>query len=212
MLGRRRSKPEGVNIKPLSNLYRGTMVEEKITLDKKVFRTLASDTRISILKSLDVRRKMLAELAKELGMSPSTVKEHMESLRKAGLVVLKDDGHKWKYYELTRDGKNILHPGDTKIWVILSLSGLAFLVTAYDLASGFITQNAGFLSKAGDALRGGGELVSESAPAAAPQTLMTSATAPLPYFNIIGLVLFAAIFSITLGYYMGARKLWKMDF
>jgi DNA-binding transcriptional ArsR family regulator len=186
----------------------GTMVEEKITLDKKVFRTLASDTRISILKSLDVRRKMLAELAKELGMSPSTVKEHMESLRKAGLVILKDDGHKWKYYELTRSGKNILHPGDMKVWVILSLSAVAFLATAYDLASGFLTQNVGLLSKANDALRGG-ELLTEAAPSAAP---IAGPAAQLPYFNIIGLVLFAGIFSITLGYYLGARKLWKMDF
>jgi DNA-binding transcriptional ArsR family regulator len=184
------------------------MVEEKITLDRRTFRTLASGTRISILKSLDVRRKMLAELAKELGMSPSTVKEHMDSLRKAGLVVLKDDGHKWKYYELTRDGKNILHPGDTKIWVILSLSGLAFLVTAYDMVSGFISQNSQFMAKAGDALRGGEQLLTETAPAAAP----LGPASQLPYFNIMGLVLFAGIFFITLGYYMGARKLWKMDF
>jgi DNA-binding transcriptional ArsR family regulator len=84
------------------------MAEEKITLDREAFRSLASGTRISILKSLDQRRKMLTELAKELDMSPSTVKEHMDSLRKAGLVILKDDGHKWKYYELTRNGKNIL--------------------------------------------------------------------------------------------------------
>ena len=185
------------------------MTEEKITLNKKVFRTLASDTRISILKSLDVRRKMLAELSKELGMSPSTVKEHMDSLKKAGLVVLKDDGHKWKYYELTRDGKNILHPGDMKVWVILSLSGLAFLVTAYDMASGFLAQNAGLLSKASDALRGGEQMLTESAPAAAP---IAGPASQLPYFNIIGMVLFAGIFFITLGYYFGARKSWKMDF
>ncbi len=187
------------------------MPDEKITLDRKTFRTLASDTRVSILKSLDQRRKMLTELSKELKMSPSTVKEHMDSLKRADLVVLKDDGHKWKYYELTRHGKNILHPGDIKVWVILSLSGLAFLVTAYDMASGFLTQNAGFLSKAGDALRGGGELVSESAPAAGPAPLMASAAAPLPYFDIIGMVLFAGIFAAVLGYYMGARHKWRMD-
>jgi len=184
------------------------MAEEKITLDRKTFRTLASDTRVSILKSLDVRRKMLTELAKELKMSPSTVKEHMDSLRKAELVVLKDDGHKWKYYELTRQGKNILHPGDMKVWVILSLSGLAFLVTAYDMASGFLTQNAGFLSKASDAFRGGEEMLTESAPAAAP---LAGPAAQLPYFDIIGLVLFMGIFAATLGYYMGARHKWRMD-
>jgi len=186
------------------------MAEDKITLDRSTFRSLASDTRISILKSLDRRRKMLAELSKEMGMSPSTVKEHMDSLRKAGLVMLKDDGHKWKYYELTRDGRSILHPGDTKIWVVLSLSGLAFLVTAYDMVSGFLSQNAGFLTKAGDALRGGEQLVTESAPAAASGSAMAPA-AQLPYFSIIGLVLFAGIFALSLGYYMGTRKSWNLD-
>jgi DNA-binding transcriptional ArsR family regulator len=184
------------------------MAEEKITLDRKVFRSLASDSRISILKSLDVRRKMLTELAKELDMSPSTVKEHMDSLKKAGLVILKDDGHKWKYYELTRDGKNILHPGDTKIWVILSLSGLAFLATAYDTLTGFLMLAASeFKSGAPDALREVGGAVAPtaaSAPLAAP-------AAQLPYFDIMGLVLFAAIFALTLGYYLGGRKWWHLD-
>jgi DNA-binding transcriptional ArsR family regulator len=185
------------------------MAEEKITLDRRTFRTLASDTRISILKSLDVRRKMLTELAKEMDMSPSTVKEHMDSLRKAGLVNLKDDGHKWKYYELTRDGKNILHPGDMKVWVILSLSGLAFLVTAYDMVSGFLSQNAQFISKAGDAMRVGEQLVGEAAPTAAP---LAAPAAQLPYFNIIGLVLFAGIFALALGYYLGTKKSWNLSF
>jgi DNA-binding transcriptional ArsR family regulator len=183
-------------------------MEEKITLDKKVFRSLASDSRISILKSLDMRRKMLTELAKELDMSPSTVKEHMDSLRKAGLVILKDDGHKWKYYELTRDGKNILHPGDTKIWVILTLSGLAFLATAYDMLTGFLMLAASeFKSGAPDAFR---QVGGEAAPTAVSAPLAAPA-AQLPYFDIMGLVLFAVIFSITLGYYLGGRKWWHLD-
>jgi DNA-binding transcriptional ArsR family regulator len=188
-----------------SNCYRRNMPEEKITLDKKVFRSLASDTRISILKSLDVRRKMLTELAKELDMSPSTVKEHMESLRKAELVVLKDDGHKWKYYELTRDGKNILHPGDTKIWVILSLSAMAFIVTAYDMFTGSLMLAVSeFRSGAPDALK-------EIGGAAAPQAV-SAPVQQLPYFDVIGLVLFAGIFALALGYYLGTRKSWRLDF
>jgi DNA-binding transcriptional ArsR family regulator len=184
-----------------------TMAEDKITLDRKTFRSLASDTRISILKSLDRRRKMLAELSKELGMSPSTVKEHMDSLRHAGLVVLKDDGHKWKYYELTRDGKSILHPGETRIWVILSLSGLAFLVTAYDMLTGSL-MSAGSLFKSGapDALM---QAEREAAATAAP---LAGPAAQLPYFSIMGLVLFGAIFALALGYYLGTRKSWSLDF
>ena len=185
------------------------MAEEKITLDREAFKSLASDTRVSLLKSLDQRRKMLTELSKELGMSPSTVKEHMDSLKKAELVSLKDDGHKWKYYELTRKGKNILHPGDTRIWVVLSLSGLAFLVTAYDMFRETV-QLA--MSKTGDSvlrapdMLGAGEATPGAAPAALP------AIQQLPYFHIIGLVLFAAVFATMLGFYLGTRKSWNIRF
>ena len=100
--------------------------DEKITLDKKAFKTLASDTRIGILKSLGVRRKMLSELAKEHKMSVSTVSEHLGKLVDAELIRQVDDGHKWKYYELTRKGKAVLNPEEKKIWILLSLSLLAF--------------------------------------------------------------------------------------
>jgi DNA-binding transcriptional ArsR family regulator len=184
-------------------------MEEKITLDREAFKSLASDTRVSILKSLDMRRKMLTELSKELDMSPSTVKEHMDSLRKADLVVLKDDGHKWKYYELTRNGKNILHPGDTKVWILLSLSGLAFFVTVYDMFRGSV----GFAASQSKSITplltsGAGDLAAESAPA--PMALAPAAT--LPYMHIIGLVLFAGIFAVTLGFYLGKRKISWPDF
>lgn len=106
------------------------MEDEKITLDRESFRALASDTRVSIIKSLGRRRKMLTELSKELGMSPSTVKEHMDSLSKAGLAIMIDDGHKWKYYELTSKGKNVLNPGQTKVWIMLSISIVGMLVAS----------------------------------------------------------------------------------
>jgi len=109
------------------------MDDEKITLDMKSFKALASESRVTILKSLNKRRKMLTELSKELDMSPSTVKEHMVNLSKAGLVVQIDDGHKWKYYELTRAGKDILSPDETRVWVILGLSAVALIFTSWDL-------------------------------------------------------------------------------
>jgi len=111
--------------------------EEKITLDKNTFKTLASDTRVGILKSLTVRRKTLSELSKEYGMSVSTVKEHLDKLSNAGLIEQKDDGHKWKYYELTRKGKGVLNPGEKKIWVLLSVSAIAALSIGFDAFTGF---------------------------------------------------------------------------
>lgn len=114
--------------------------DEKITIDRKTFKTLASDTRIGILKSLGRRRKTLSELAKEHKMSVSTVKEHLDNLVGAELIVQIDDGHKWKYYELTRKGRAVLNPEEKKIWILLSLSLLAIVAAASDAISGVISR------------------------------------------------------------------------
>ncbi len=115
-------------------------MEEKITLDRETFKALASDTRVSILKSLHKRRKTLTELSKQFEMSPSTIKEHLDSLSNAGLVVQKDEGHKWKYYELTSKGKNIVTPSETKVLVVLAVSVVGVFVTVFDLLRNLQTQ------------------------------------------------------------------------
>ncbi|MBM3304216.1 MAG: winged helix-turn-helix transcriptional regulator, partial [Candidatus Aenigmarchaeota archaeon] len=112
-------------------------IDDRITLDRKAFKALSSDRRVAILKSLGRRRKMLAELSSELGMSPSTMKEHMDSLVGSGLVAKIDDGHKWKYYELTRAGRNVVSPGETRIWVIIGISAFALLLSGYGYLGGF---------------------------------------------------------------------------
>ncbi len=101
------------------------MDEDKIILDKQSFEALAVDTRIKILKSLRERRKTLSEISEEQKMSPSGIKEHLETLENAGLVVKKDDGHKWKYYELTKKGAQIVAPKELRVWIMLSISMIA---------------------------------------------------------------------------------------
>ncbi len=188
-------------------------MEDKITLDRESFRSLASETRVSILKSLDRRRKTLTELSKQFGMSPSTVKEHMDNLCAAELAVQVDEGHKWKYYELTRKGKNVLHPEYTKIWILLSASVLAFIGIFYDMlrvsgqAMMFAAERAApaadGLSKAvEEAPLAGGEALSQTVAQAAPQAL--------PYMHIIGLVAFAVILGSCISYLAIGRKSMKV--
>ncbi|MFP4111701.1 MAG: winged helix-turn-helix domain-containing protein [Candidatus Woesearchaeota archaeon] len=114
--------------------------EEKIVLDQKTFKALAVDTRVEILKELSKRRKTQSEMADVLGLSVATVKEHMDKMAEAGLVKQKDEGRKWKYYDLTEKGRCLLYPERKKIWVILvSL----FFVAALSL---FTTFNDIYLS------------------------------------------------------------------
>jgi DNA-binding transcriptional ArsR family regulator len=182
-------------------------MEEKITLDKESFRSLASETRISILKSLDRRRKMLTELSKELGMSPSTVKEHMDNLCSAGLTVQIDDGHKWKYYELTRKGGNILHPHETRIWIILSASVLGVVGIFYDMLTG-ASQSLMTAAKAGgDTLAR--TPMTEAVPAGAGVQAVSSLPM-LPVVHIAALMILSVLIGACAAYMvLGRRKMLK---
>lgn len=105
------------------------MDDDKIVLDRKSFEALAVDTRVKILKSLKARRKTLTEIAKEEGMSVSGIKEHLSILESVGLIEKIDDGHKWKYYELTKKGREVVGPKEVKVLIVLSTSILALLVS-----------------------------------------------------------------------------------
>lgn len=104
-------------------------MEEKITIERDVFKALASDTRIEILKFLDKRRHTQSELAVSLKLSVPTVKEHLDAMGKAGLVKQIDEGYKWKYYELTEKSKCILDPERKKVWILLGFWFVAAIGT-----------------------------------------------------------------------------------
>ncbi|MBD3210359.1 ArsR family transcriptional regulator [Candidatus Micrarchaeota archaeon] len=110
-------------------------MEDKIVLDRKSFEALAAESRVRILKALKQRRKTLSEISKELEMSVSGTKEHLQNLEDAGLIQKMDDGHKWKYYELTKKGKGVVGPKELKVWILLSLSTVALVVSMFSLLS-----------------------------------------------------------------------------
>ena len=101
---------------------------DKITLDREVFKALASDTRLEILKALDVRQKTVTELAKELELNKATVFEHLEKLEAVGLIQkLDNEDRKWVYWQLTWTGRRLLHPEKITLAILLSTSGAALL-------------------------------------------------------------------------------------
>ena len=193
-------------------------VDDKITLDRKSFEALAADTRVRILKFLAERRKTLSELAAQLGLSPSTVKEHMVVLQEADLVSLSDEGRKWKYYELTWKGRNIVQPRELRIWIVLSISMLAMIAALFNFYSKLSvrTQAIGQVMKAGD--ENAGEMMAGAAaegarsamveqvmeaPAAAPAPIEPTAAVDLAGTLLPDLVLMLAaamLFGVLLGY------------
>jgi DNA-binding transcriptional ArsR family regulator len=116
-------------------LFGEEYMQKQIILDEESFKVLSSDTRIKILKNLKLRRHTLSELSKNLSLKTSTIKEHCDVLRKAKLIEQIDEGRKWKYYELTENGKKIVAPklyDDLQVLItlcatIIIFSGILFL-------------------------------------------------------------------------------------
>lgn len=97
------------------------MTDDKITLDRKILRALSSDTRINILKSLNIRPMTVSELSRILNLPKSTIHENLEKLIDAGLVKKrKSEGRKRVYYELTEKGRRLLLSHKTRIILLLS--------------------------------------------------------------------------------------------
>lgn len=97
-------------------------MDGRIVLDDKSFKALSADSRIGILKSLNERRRTLSELSQKLDLGNSTIKEHCDILVDAELIKQIDEGRKWKYYELTSKGKQIITPSlmeEVKVLIVL---------------------------------------------------------------------------------------------
>lgn len=186
------------------------MDDDTITLDKGAFKALASDTRVGILKSLGIRRKTLSELAREHGMSVSTIKEHLDNLSGVGLVEQKDEGHKWKYYELTRKGRGVLNPEERKIWILLSISALALLGTGLDMATGFFSRAllSGVTLGTDSMMRGAEPLAKagEAASAPAAGTVAGAAVQAIPWIHIAFLLVFAGLSGLFVFKILRSRK------
>lgn len=107
----------------------------ELKLDKQTFKALSNETRVEVLKALEIRRHTQSELAESLDVSVPTIKEHLDALVKAGLIERFEEGRKWKYYGLTSKGKGILQPEELKIWIVLSLFVFSAVGSAVSFAN-----------------------------------------------------------------------------
>ena len=110
-----------------------------IVLTKDTFEVLASETRLTILKTLNERRMTITELADNLGLAKSTIHHHLQKLTGAGFVAADGDGHAWVYYALTPEGRALLQPhGSARVRIILT-AGLASLAGGVCALAAFLT-------------------------------------------------------------------------
>jgi len=108
----------------------------KVTLDMNTFKALASDTRLDILRALDGKKMSLKDIEKATRLNKATLHEHLQKLNEAGLVKRKErEGHKWVYYKLTWKGEGLLHPENTRIVVMFSITFVSLLLAVMLLVS-----------------------------------------------------------------------------
>ncbi|MBP2133869.1 putative transcriptional regulator [Methanomicrobium sp. W14] len=100
----------------------------EIKLSKEDLFALSSDVRASLLKLIDKKSYTLTELSYELGLSKSTVHQHIAQLIHSEFIEA-DESRKWHPYTLTIKAKRILHP-DNRYKIILLL-GATFCTAAF---------------------------------------------------------------------------------
>ena len=95
----------------------------KVSLDLDSFKALASETRLDILRTLDGKKMSLKDITKATNLHKMTLYEHLNKLVTAGFIKrIEREGHKWVYYKLTWKGASLLHPENTKIVVMFSIT------------------------------------------------------------------------------------------
>ena len=95
----------------------------KVNLDIESFKALASETRLDILRVLDGKKMSLNEITKATNLHKMTLHEHLSKLTSAGFIKrIEREGHKWVYYKLSWKGQGLLHPENTRIVVMFSMT------------------------------------------------------------------------------------------
>lgn len=196
----------------------------EITLTVNEFRALSSNTRVHILKLLKERNHTLSELSAKLQMASPTIKQHLDTLIESEIVEQMDEGRKWKYYSLTRKGKNILEPVQTNVMILIGVSAIALMAVMYVFVSTslYVGSVAHYYETSELGSSGLGFPMKETSPPIVSSEdkqplekeeitteegeLITVIYSPLDFNQLILFLLIAVCIAMVFGYLLGKRK------
>jgi len=75
--------------------------------DARIFKALADENRLSVLKLLQGGEKCACVLLEELNITQPTLSHHMKLLCDSGIVNYRKEG-KWMHYSISAEGKEHL--------------------------------------------------------------------------------------------------------
>ena len=78
-------------------------MENKYTLNSRVFKALCDENRLMILEMLQTGEKCACHLLDQMNISQSTLSHHMKILCESGIVGSRKEG-KWTYYSISSEG------------------------------------------------------------------------------------------------------------
>jgi DNA-binding MarR family transcriptional regulator len=96
----------------------------KIIINRDILFSLSSSPRINILKSLNIQRRTLGELAKMTSLSRANTYYHLQKLVENDLVIPVQTENIWIYYTLTEKGKHLIQPDKDDNIVLMIATGL----------------------------------------------------------------------------------------
>lgn len=190
----------------------------EIRLSSNEFKALASETRAGIIKLLKERNHTLTELSKKLMLAAPTIKQHLGVLEGAELIQEMDEGRKWKYYCLTRKGKNIFSAETpVNVLIVLAVSIFALVGMMYSFLSMLGSQAMLFAANAmprGEAFIGAADKAAEAAPSAgyaeeiAEGAAVSAGQALFPDMQAIAFLLAIVAVALLAGFFIAkTRKL-----
>ena len=191
-------------------------MDGEIRLSGTEFRALASETRTGIIKLLRDRNHTLTEISKKLNLAAPTIKQHLGILEKAELIQELDEGRKWKYYCLTRKGRNIFsQEAPINVFIVLGATAVALVGLLYSFISmlganamNLVARNAAgeaFIEKSAEGVLAGTQA---SAAQQAPQALAEAASAGVPVISpeMVALLMAIVAASLVAGFIIAKAK------
>lgn len=175
------------------------VMEEKILIDKETLKAIAVETRLNILKLLTQKEYTLSDLSGMLGLGNSTVKEHLDTLCKAGLIKKEETDRKWKYYSLTFKGKRLVQPREVKVLFAFAFSLIATIGVAVAFVKKIFFQQVMMKATVVE------EAVADNllaAPAREPAFQAAQASSQFPTALLITLIILIALSALLLGIYL----------